>query len=323
MPYGLSESCIQKAKQWLHDCTGAKGLEHTSCPPFVSSPLPTRTISIGKADQDLRLHISEPGEVAPYFSLSHCWGGKSCLTLSRDTLNDYVNDGIPFEKLPQTFRDAVSVTRALGVSYLWIDSLCIIQDSKEDWEAEAALMARVYENAQITIAAHAANDSTTGFLNAPARRPPRTTSLSSRGWVYQESLLAPRTLNFAATEMAWECHSITACECGAPQVELDHEKEVETGRRYPGTIKRNFAKLIWTDVVHEYTLRDLTVATDRLPALSGVVELFSRHRPEDQYLYGLWKTELPQHLCWLAAEPNQEARFPKSYAPTWSWASLQ
>jgi Heterokaryon incompatibility protein (HET) len=76
---------------------------------------------------------------------------------------------LPYGHLPRTFREAITVTRTLGLDYLWIDSLCIIQNSIEDWANEAAHMAEVYENAFVTISADAAMDSQTGFLNKPAQ----------------------------------------------------------------------------------------------------------------------------------------------------------
>ncbi|GME38379.1 het-domain-containing protein [Neofusicoccum parvum] len=85
---------------------------------------------------------------------------------------------IPLASMPQTFRDAVTVTRKLNIRYLWIDSLCIIQDSHADWEAEAARMADVYRNAHLTVAASHSSDSTGGcFSNAPRREETTTVCL--------------------------------------------------------------------------------------------------------------------------------------------------
>jgi hypothetical protein len=85
-------------------------------------------------------------------TLSHCWGGTSPLTTKTDTLSQRIR-GIPYKDLPKTFQDAVTITRSLGVDYLWIDSLCIIQDSREDWQREAARMKDVYANCYAMIAA--------------------------------------------------------------------------------------------------------------------------------------------------------------------------
>ena len=143
--------------------------------------------------------------------------------------------------LPKTFRDAIYITQKLGVKYLWIDSLCIIQDSVEDWRQEAATMGRVYQNALCNIAATAASDSSVGcFLDRnpllaqvcrvdltwelPLRGSyycldgslwPRSIGeapLNRRGWVVQERILSPRILHFGAQQLFWECHEMEACE---------------------------------------------------------------------------------------------------------------
>jgi hypothetical protein len=72
--------------------------------------------------------------------------------------------GIPLSELPMTFQDAISVTKALGIRYLWVDSFCIIQDDEKDWEAQASLMASIYENAYITLAAGASANDDGGFF---------------------------------------------------------------------------------------------------------------------------------------------------------------
>ena len=76
---------------------------------------------------------------------------------------------MPLAKLPGTLQDAITVTRLLAIKYLWIDLLCIIQDSKEDWARETARIARIYENSTVTICADAAKDGHSGFLWHPSR----------------------------------------------------------------------------------------------------------------------------------------------------------
>lgn len=284
---------------------------------------------------------------------------------------------IPYSCLPQTFRDAVAVTRRLGIPYLWIDSLCIIQDSPDDWAAESARMAYIYENAFVTIAADAAVDSRTGFLNPPARHlalvigieyqkenkttgcvyvrekgalawqvpyhswhfgtmaspnsgrqaysmpksPPRS-KLSTRGWVFQERILSPRTLYFAESELAWECRSAIACECSATS---------ERKRRGESLLKGSLARQSWKQLVQEFSALDLTVDTDRLPAMSGLAEAMSRLMPGDEYVCGLWKGQLAEQLLWYVPNKQNTANLPSKkeskkfeeyYAPTWSWASI-
>jgi hypothetical protein len=115
--------------------------------------LPSRVLDVGPSDgsQQPFLHESR-GQVGDYVSLSHRWGGSTMLTTTMRDINQRKSE-ITLKSMPKTFQDAVFVTRALGISYLWIDSLCIVQDSLGDWEKEAELMGQVYKNATLTIAA--------------------------------------------------------------------------------------------------------------------------------------------------------------------------
>ena len=99
-------------------------------------------------------------------TLSHCWGTSRRLMATKETLKD-LQGGVAVSSLPETFRDAIVITRRLGIRYLWIDYLCIIQDDPQDWEREASKMADVYRNSYLTISAAASADSSSGCF--PAR----------------------------------------------------------------------------------------------------------------------------------------------------------
>jgi hypothetical protein len=103
------------------------------------------------------------GEVE-YIALSHCWGKKHTLTTTMSNLESHCKM-LPMSTLPRSFRDAVEITRKLSIKYLWIDSLCIIQDLEEDWQSESAIMGTVYKNAYLTISALDAVDSHSGFIH--------------------------------------------------------------------------------------------------------------------------------------------------------------
>ena len=146
------------------------------------------------------------------------------------------------QKLPLTFQHAIAITRKLGYQYLWIDSLCIIQDSKEDWNVESLNMKRVYQMSALTIGAARGADShagcfverqplahfpcriaqlSTGFLMTPFDREMPGKSLPhaltgaplfDRGWVLQERMLSPRTLYYGPKGLHWECYECYANE---------------------------------------------------------------------------------------------------------------
>lgn len=160
-----SDENFDVARKWIHDCC----TKHQEiCPPIVDNDLPTRLIDVGPADgsEDPRLVNPSKGEKGRYLALSHCWGIstiKERLTTTVTTL-DIRLKSIPMSLMPANFYDATVVTRKLGYRYFWIDSLCIIQDSTEDWETESQSMGNIYMNASLTIAAGAAKDSDGGML---------------------------------------------------------------------------------------------------------------------------------------------------------------
>jgi hypothetical protein len=139
-------------------------------------------VDVGLSDtEEAHLYITG-GEGADYVALSHCWGSGTPLVTTTVTLEDR-QTVIQFNELSKTFKDAVNVTRRLGIRYLWIDSLCIIQDSKEDWAREASRMSDVYNNATVTISVDAAASPSDGlFPTATERRSlNRTEKLSCKG----------------------------------------------------------------------------------------------------------------------------------------------
>lgn len=103
-----------------------------------------------------------------YFTLSHCWGPpeKRPATTTKANLAQRM-DSIPFSELPKTFQDAIEITRKIGARYLWIDSLCIVQDDEHDWAREAGLMAKVYSHSSCTLSALSSKDSSEGLRLEP------------------------------------------------------------------------------------------------------------------------------------------------------------
>jgi hypothetical protein len=221
-------------REWIKVCD-----EH-KCLPGTNKRLPTRLIDVGdsKSSGILRLDCSNPRQSSRYIALSHRWGDPKvhrAFSTHRSNINEFEKN-IDFDKLPRTFRDAVIVTRSLGVRYLWIDSLCIIQEDEEDWKAEAKRMEDVFSSAYCTIAATSASGMDAGFLKP---RPPRRCvtaqrgsespfyvceaidnfrsdvelgQLNKRGWVFQERALSRRTIYFAENQVYWECGKGVHCE---------------------------------------------------------------------------------------------------------------
>jgi hypothetical protein len=234
-----SKGCISVAEEWLRTCLH----EHKECSPLRAhaSPLPTRVIDVGDEDSYPRL-VTSNGKTEPWIALSYCWGGDSQFVFNDRTMHD-LHRGIPLDSFPATLRDSVVITRTLGIKYIWIDALCIKQDSTEDWVREAAKMREVYSGAILTIvdanspSTHSGifsqrkpgkratlewRDSTNSRPNKVQLRPGSelwdhalsSSPLMSRGWTLQEGLLSPRTISYGAQQMIWECPCYQADEGG-------------------------------------------------------------------------------------------------------------
>jgi hypothetical protein len=157
-----SDRALEKARSWLSTC-----IARHDCSQGTISKLPTRVLIIDGLDQ-VRLYVSQQGEKASYACLSHCWGSDPLSLLRTTTASlDTFRASVPWKDLPNTFRDAINFTYRLGLRFLWIDSLCIVQDSITDWRHEGSLMAEIYESAYVTLAATKASDPTEGCFATP------------------------------------------------------------------------------------------------------------------------------------------------------------
>ena len=362
-------SQLLMAKGWIAECVE----RHAECRRVVSSSpepeLPTRVIEIGAGT--LRL-LQTNGQRGKWAALSHRWGTmswkdkvfnrKSPIMTLLSTNNERLQQSIDPEHLTKTFQDAITVTHTLGLRYLWIDSLCIIQDSIEDWERESNLMADVYSHAQVTISAAAgpkgifcerewakssnpvkyqiftgAGVGTIMFdiEHVNKRTPdPDLNYLQSRAWCFQEARLSPRLLAFDQAQMSLTC------------LQGRREEAIETSGR-DGRKKRNDFMLeygdaehprkskqdileMWYNLVEDYSARNLTVASDKLVAISSVAKVINTHLGDD-YMAGMWKNSPPQGLLWRPDKRDDtfnERAFPSTTlrpyrAPSWSWASVE
>ncbi|OAL35153.1 hypothetical protein AYO20_05630 [Fonsecaea nubica] len=157
-----SAIALQRIKKWLKDCNDGHDCNRShSCSDKPSSPpLPTRVVDVNGPGDTIRL-VETNGRHGHYVALSHCWGLSHRITTTKKTYADNCK-GISLDGLPATFQQAVTITRELGVPFLWIDSLCIIQDDDFDWEMEASRMGIVYFASYLTLSAMSSADDSSG-----------------------------------------------------------------------------------------------------------------------------------------------------------------
>ncbi|KAF8866584.1 HET-domain-containing protein, partial [Acephala macrosclerotiorum] len=335
----------------LHNCQSS----HTSCASTEKPFFPSRILNVGVEGDTIRLESSDPS--CPYVALSYCWGTTASLKTTSQTL-EKMFENIPVSSLSNTFLNAVRITRALGFHYLWIDALCIVQDSLSDWTAQVAQMSKVYSHSSLTICI--ANDtqvSTTPKHKMLDTRPntgmpeslcstcdkgyrafkplvddTATTMLldspwSKRGWTLQERILSPRILYYSPNSLAWECDG--------ERSSLDRVSQIRDNLKLLGICKnslpkqeanpsfplmRSFRKT-WREIVREFSKRQLTFATDKLPALAGVAYEMAA-MSQQSYHAGLWKGDLINDLLWCRDFPTIPLPRPNYRAPSWSWASI-
>ncbi|KAB5542496.1 heterokaryon incompatibility protein-domain-containing protein, partial [Coniochaeta sp. 2T2.1] len=154
---GWSPESLRFIRRTLKACVQEHGVCTSS-----STHHPTRLLHID--GESLRLVDEGLPHPVSYTALSYCWGTTEPLATLSTNINE-MRSGIPLSKLPRTIKDAIQVTKFLGIQYLWVDALCIIQDDKIDWARESAAMAGIYGNAYVTIAAASASSADEGFLH--------------------------------------------------------------------------------------------------------------------------------------------------------------
>ena len=332
--YELMDSWVASCLTHHEDCR--RTISDLVIDETEKSALPTRVIQIEPEDGGVLLRLVQTeGHYDNYIALSHCWGDTTNhpLQTTSASLEAHLTN-IPQEQLSRTFQDAVAITRALGLRYLWIDSLCIIQDDIDDWRRESSTMGRIYERARLTIAACYARNSSEGCFSQREALPPAvelshidkfgiqrgsifTTLLPSereevdenlnpldtRAWTTQEWLLSRRMILCLKECLAWSCKTIT---------------QVETGHSTSYISTRDSS---WPRLVEKFSMRDLTFLSDRLMALEGVKSEVQKMKTKHGiYAYGLWENGLPSNLLWFPKSRANRSTMPLRI-PSWSWAS--
>ena len=318
----------------------------------ASAPLPSRLIDV-ELDQNrpsVRLHVTESdAELGSYAALSCCWGGHQPFNASKRSI-EKLKSGFAVSTLPQTIQDAIEVTRKIGLNFLWVDSLCIVQDCEKDKDTEIKKMGSIYKNATVTIAATVASSATEGFLRTK-REPPETypydlsmedgttdkilltteyecspfAPLDTRGWAFQERLLSPRLLQFTEIELTWTCQTEPFKTISGPKAYYSKNLDPRLPSQifvYPGFTERSWTSRqqlidLWRDVITTYSGRELTYADDRPLALLGIAAELQKIWP-DEYVHGLWTGCMIPLLAWYTWERDQRS----CRAPSWSWQSL-
>ncbi|KAF2181155.1 HET-domain-containing protein [Zopfia rhizophila CBS 207.26] len=334
---------------WIRKCSG-----HECCLAQRDAILPARIIEVSptRSPSAPRLLITNGG-VGKYATLSYCWGASHSSLISSSNMEEYRHH-LDVATLPKTIQDAISVTRAISIPYLWVDALCILQDSDEDKTREIAMMEQIFRDSLVTLVAASSDNASRGFLQlrsghstayrVPFRISPSTFGTMSiqdlddviydetlepinrRAWTLQEQLLAQRLVIYSSHTLQWRCkagiHNLgDSLNHSAFDEELYSETLFTLSKRYP---ESHLSLLQWMKIIHVYTERQASLPNDKLPALAGIVKEFSSELGPCYYA-GLWEYCLLWQLMWKTFLPDRyQISKPSQYrAPSWSWASIE
>jgi hypothetical protein len=343
-----SPEVFAMASNWISTCLK----NHEKCKSASPKPewYPTRLLDVdppGLPPDSVCLVETEHEAISEgYMTLSHCWGNLDHLKLTRKTYNT-LREGISISRLRQTFQDAIYSVQRLGGRYIWIDALCIFQDTEDlsDWSLEAPRMQDVYSNSVCNISALDAADGSHSLFHTrdtDSLCPPTVqvvaeaedsnepwvemfvlhdfnfwrvqvseAILHTRAWVVQERLLAPRVLHFGRQQIFWECAEKNAAEVYPDGLPSCIPSRVAKALRPSDQCSRDMETspyLIWRDIVETYTQCHLTKSEDKLVACSGLARRLAGLM-NDSYVVGMWNHGLEFQLLWeVAVDPFTENR---------------
>jgi hypothetical protein len=333
-----SDEVFEQAKFWIETCK-----RHSNCLQQRDGPLPKIVIQVASPEGPIPCRLVEPRDLlGQYIALSYCWG-KQYYVLTAENKKDLMIR-LDENRLPQTILDAIYTTRQLGYQFLWIDALCIVQNSATEKAEDIANMNKTYQGAALTIVAGSASSASEGFLHPKRpisqmlidvqRNPNKEFKIPCkcaedeyitvgvkemepsssfmdpivrRAWTFQETLLSPRLLSYS-------CHTLT-WHCKAASINLDDwyypDRDSYESLAQDITVSRGHREvsLNWNTVVKLYTDRALTVSEDKLPALAALATAFSPVLGPT-YLAGIWEGALPEALLWMPQSeyPDAELR---------------
>ncbi|KAF2708994.1 HET-domain-containing protein [Pleomassaria siparia CBS 279.74] len=360
-----SPEASKQITSWIQDCG-----HHESCLSQAHVELPKRVIQVNpKENQGQPRLMFSNGLKGKYAALSYSWGAVPSRFLTTANIEEYTR-GIDMEKIPLTIRDAILVAESISIDYIWIDALCIVQDSQEDKVSQLAKMESIYRNSLVTIVAAIFKDVNNGFLQDRVDKPlsdkpcgiwtdrrsdglqklPWTIPfriddgvfgtmtlectdcettydeskevVNKRAWTVQEQLMAPRLLFYGSHTLQWRCRAGTRNLDNAAHVEKYTQSTVTALSHQRKTQRESLLR--WLHIVEMYSSREISLPSDKLPALAGIAKEVSILLGPSYYA-GIWgDNNLVRQLSWYTYANESRPTAPKDYrAPTWSWASVQ
>ncbi|KAH8655870.1 heterokaryon incompatibility protein-domain-containing protein [Xylariales sp. PMI_506] len=332
IPHEPSSSLTGTALKWILECDAASA-GHENCRPYESQP---RSLLMRLVDITNRCVVTAPNDV-PYAALSYVWGSfqqPKLLTSNIDLLME--RDGFLKHEvdIPKTIAHAMEECKRIGYRYIWVDSLCILQDNPHDKILQLNKMRDIYRNASITIVAANGSDANAGLEVIDVNKTYHSTTENpavwasfldsligtiwdTRGWTFQEKLLSRRLLVFSPGGPFFVCQNLISSPLGSQRISTEL-----VGIDRPGGLSNTKSGMqleLYLDLVQRYSKRKLTLASDFANAMKGITKAFGYamyNRPNGFY-QGLPTSFFDELFCWRTKEHDPTAR--RQGFRSWSW----
>ena len=346
---------VDVLRQWIAKCDSPYGM-----PPGTesSSPIFQRIPSFRLIDV-VEERVVESSIRCRFLALSYVWGGYQRFQSTKQNQN-FLGQRCSLRdaKLPLTIRDAIDLVREIGERYLWVDSLCITQDDDDYKMGQIRLMDQIYNNAVAVIVCATGKNAEAGLIGfrsfsrkwiqytaviqglIMANYAERTDSMEeiwgskwrSRAWTFQEEMLARRQLTFTLSEVIFESaegeYSEQFHDLSSRPLDLERSDETDA-HGTQSSLQRRFSSgetfEKYTDLISEYSAREMSYSTDALNAIEGVLTYLKSRFPGG-FVYGLPCAYLNTALIWEPFGPVKRRRHPTTGAPifpSWSWAGWE
>ena len=309
----------------------------------------------------LLIETFDPDSVPRYFTLSYVWGTKNYLRLEDANLGEASSQGFSFgADFHPSVSDTIALMKGMKETYLWVDSLCIVQNSDSDKRAQIDQMDAIYANSYLTIVAAGNDQGGLAGITQPRAEIDsiRAGSLifvadpcscsesnwfdnvawSTRAWTLQEYILSHRKLIFTANQVYWECQCASWCE-SVHLASLTHRYQAlreqysaqlsnvhkQSIRALATRSRREYTDL-FGEIIEEYSGRQLTVQADRLSAIYGILNAIRSLNPRKEYFWALTTCSFELELDWYDLSPYKSkgefVPIAGSMFPSWSWLSF-
>ncbi|KAH7349162.1 heterokaryon incompatibility protein-domain-containing protein, partial [Pyrenochaeta sp. MPI-SDFR-AT-0127] len=287
---------LNLAKSWIMSCQESHSNLPDGCTP-LRAPLDVPLKIIDCQDRHIRALRNDE----PYVCLSYVWGSTVGSKAKNLTLP---------EQLPKTIEDAIWVASQLDIPRIWADQYCIDQENFQEKTSTIAAMDRIYGGADITIVAANGDASygLSGVHGTPRRQQRflhsqectflvagdicqqiRSSRWNSRGWTYQEGMLASRRLVFTESQLYFQCdgmHCLETLDQGLNNQPLRDDRDLQ----FFAGAGRGYSLNTVYELLKEYFTRNLSFGSDSISAFEGVLNALMDNRSGStrmKHLFGI------------------------------------